>query len=65
MPRKRNALARHAERNQRADCLLAGDIGTDSTTAERAQHLHDRHGLSFTRAALIARLHFGEVPDAL
>jgi len=55
---KNNATAREGDG---AACLLPGDTSAYSTATARRKYLCASTGISFTRAALIAPLIFGEV----
>lgn len=57
MPRNRNTSTRKGEG---AVCHFAGDTSVYTITEVRIQHLGARFGLSFSRAAIIASLAFGE-----
>ena len=61
MSRKRNAPARKGEG---AVCLLGRDTGAYSMADARLQYLAGRLNLSFTYAAIIAPLAFGEMGNA-
>lgn len=56
--RKKNALARKG--GQSVDFSRGSGIDVLITPAVQAQYLSEHHGLTLNRAALIARLHYGE-----
>jgi hypothetical protein len=55
-PQARNG---RPDQGRPSDCHEASDEQNDSTTALRAQHLHNRYNLPLVRAATMAALVYG------
>lgn len=61
---RRNSLERKKQL-QTVGFVLARNEASSITADAQTHHLSESHGLTIGRAALIARLHFGETPDVL
>lgn len=60
---RRNSLGR--KRQPQTVGFVLADEASSIIAAAQAHALSESHGLTIGRAALIARLHFGEAPDAI